>query len=134
MVCSRPAESTGERGVGDAGALDGEGLAHDRAAAGDDLQVGHGAAAGSRRVHAGVGARAHGHGAESGRRRLVKERAHGSRLAEQGLHGGDQSRARSRGADTESGGGGAGGGGGGGGKMGSRRYIVSVILSRRVPA
>jgi len=67
-------------GTGETGALDGQGLAHDGAAAGDELEVGDGAAAG-----AGAGGRRE--GAQCRGRGALEERAHGPGLAEERLHG-----------------------------------------------
>lgn len=79
------AKGAGENIVAQARGLDGESLAHDGAAASNDLQVAHGAATRSRSVlDTGAG----GHGAQGGGRGLVQERTHGPGLAEEGLHGG----------------------------------------------
>lgn len=71
----------GERGV--LGRLHGEGLAHDGAAMGVDLQLGHGAAAG----RGGLGTGRRGHGAERRGRGGLEEGAHGLGLTENAVHG-----------------------------------------------
>lgn len=76
------------------GGLDGEGLAHDGTALGEDLQLGHGAAAGRGRAD-GLGTGSRRHGPESGGRGRLEERAHGLGLAKDGIHGGERRRRRS---------------------------------------
>lgn len=73
---------TGDASAGEAGGLDCHGLSHDRAAVGQGLELGHGAAAG-RCLRAGDGGR---HGTQAGGRCLFHERAHGLRLAENRIH------------------------------------------------
>ena len=81
---SNAVSAAGDASATEAGRLDGHGLAHDRAAVGQDLQLGEGAAAG-RRLRPRHGRR---HGPQAGRRRLLHEGAHGLGLAEDGVHGG----------------------------------------------
>ena len=64
--------------------LDSQSLAHDWAAAGNDLEVAHGTATRRSVLDTGAG----GHGPESRRRGLVQERTHGPGLTEECLHGG----------------------------------------------
>lgn len=75
------AGGTGSEPLGTAhtGTLHGEGLAHDGAAAGQDLEVGHGAAS-------GAGTSGRGKGAQSGGRGALEEGAHGPGLLEHCLH------------------------------------------------
>jgi hypothetical protein len=61
--------------------LDSESLAHDWAATGKDLKVGHATTAWGGIVGRGGGKRA-----ESGGRGFLEERAHGTRLTEKSLH------------------------------------------------
>lgn len=68
--------------------LDGEGLAHDGAAAGNDLQVAHGTATRGSLLDAGAG----GHGPEGGGRGLGEEWTHCPRLPEECLHDGGEVR------------------------------------------
>jgi hypothetical protein len=60
--------------------LNSEGLAHDRAAASNGLEVGHAATAGGGIASAG------GERSESGRRSLFQERTHSLRLAKDSVH------------------------------------------------
>lgn len=70
--------------MSDAARLDGHGLAHDGAAAGENLQLGHGAAAGGHGGSRGGGR----HGTEPGSSGLHHEGAHGLGLAQNRVHGG----------------------------------------------
>ena len=65
------------------GRLDSHGLAHDRASVGEDLQLGHGAAAGR-----SLGAGGRRESTESGGGGRFHERAHGLGLADDGVHDG----------------------------------------------
>lgn len=84
VICAHTAESAGKGTVTHAGALDGQGLSHDRAATTEDLEIRHAPRAWRDIVAAG----GRGERAESGGGRLGEERAHGPRLAQKSLHGG----------------------------------------------
>ena len=77
-------KGTSKNIVAQTGGLDSQSLAHDRAAAGNDLEVAHGTATRRSVLDTGAGR----HGPQSRRRGLVQERAHGPGLTEEGLHGG----------------------------------------------
>jgi hypothetical protein len=64
-----------------AGTLDSQGLAHDRTAASQDLEIGHSATS---RAAAGTGSSRE--CAEGGGRSPLEERAHGTRLLQKSLH------------------------------------------------
>lgn len=64
-----------------AGTLDSQGLAHDRAAASQDLEIGHSATS-----RAAAGTSSGRERAEGGRRSPLEERAHGTRLLQKSLH------------------------------------------------
>lgn len=66
-------------GTAHAGTLHGQSLAHDRATAGQDLEIGHGTASGAR-----TGGR--GEGAQRRRRRALEKRAHSTGLLKHCLH------------------------------------------------
>lgn len=69
------------------GRLDGHGLAHDGAAVGKHLQLGHGAAAGRGRDRSdGLGASRSRHGAQGSRRGRLEEGAHGLGLTKNAIH------------------------------------------------
>lgn len=83
-VGTSTAKSAGEGAVARTGALHSEGLSHDGAAPGEHLEVGHAASARGDMV----ARRCRGKRAQSRGRRLVEERAHGPRLAQNRLHDG----------------------------------------------
>lgn len=86
VVSTSTAKGAGENGVAGAGTLHSESLAHDGAAAGDELQVGHAAAAGRSAVGGGRG----GKGPQGRGRGLVQKRTHGPRLVKKRLHCGQE--------------------------------------------
>jgi hypothetical protein len=81
-VGPRATKGTGKSIVAQTGRLDRQGLAHDRAATGDDLEVAHGTA--TRRSVLDIGAG--GHGPQSCGRGLVQKGTHGPGLTEECLH------------------------------------------------
>lgn len=84
VVSTHATKSTSKSTVSHASALDGKRLAHDRAAAAEHLEVGHAARTGRDIVAGGGG----GKRAKSGGGGFGEERAHGPRLAQKSLHGG----------------------------------------------
>lgn len=74
-------------GAAETGTLDCKSLAHDRAAASQNLEVGHSSTAG-----AGTGSR--GEGAEGGGRGALEEGAHSPGLLKHGLHDDDRIEAK----------------------------------------
>lgn len=87
----RQARNAGAQGA-ELGRLNGHGLAHDRAAVGKQLQLGHGAAAGRGRNLRANGAGRSRQSSQRGRRRLLEERTHGLGLPQNSVHGGDWGR------------------------------------------
>lgn len=79
-VCADSAKDAAERIGTRLCSLDFHGLTHDRAAAGEDLKIGHGSST-WRNMASGSG-----EGTKSGRRSLVEEGTHGTRLPEESLH------------------------------------------------
>lgn len=88
MVSPASTKSSCENGISIACALDGKSLAHDWAAASNNLKVAHGAATRGRlNLLNTVAGSASGQRAKSGGGCFVQKRAHRARLAEKGLHG-----------------------------------------------
>lgn len=85
VVGAHATESTSESAIAGASALNGKSLSHDGATLAEHLKIGHASSAGGDIVAGGGGG---GQRAKRGGGRLVKERAHGPRLAEKGLHSG----------------------------------------------
>ena len=79
-VCADSAEDAAERINTRLCSLDFHGLAHDRAAAGEDLKIRHGSSAWRNMASGG------GEGTKSSRRSLVEEGTHGTGLPEESLH------------------------------------------------
>lgn len=77
VVRPHATEGSGKRGVGRARTLHGKSFAHDRAATSEDLQIRHAASATGRIVGSRC-CRCRRETAESGRARLLQERAHGA--------------------------------------------------------
>jgi hypothetical protein len=82
VVGTNAAESSGECGAAAASTLDGERLAHNRAATTENLEVRHATSPGGNIVAGSRG----GERAEGGGGGLREERAHGPRLAQKSLH------------------------------------------------